>query len=402
MTNSRTKGMIPVANKPILEYIIEALKEGGIQDIVLVVGYRSEKVMNHFGDGTDFGVKIEYIKQRKFLGTAQALSLTRESIDSDFLILPGDNIISSDGIKNLKNCNRDTALLVTTSNRPSKYGVVGLKGDQVYKLVEKPKVTGDLMSTGVPSIFSLALWEYQEESISNIISTGACRLQPYVFDIIDEAASMSRYKLTDVLQMMIESGDKVYAYETKLWIDAVYPWDLLEMNSKILSKTTGGKGGKIEKGSTILGPISVGDDTIIKAGAYIQGPVVIGEGCTIGPNVVINPSTSIGNNVAIEPFTLINNSMIMDHVTIKSHSRISNSVIAEGVNVGANLITDTSPSNIQLVDYQHNKELGAIIGEDSVIGHNVVINSGVIIGSDVEIRSQKTIDKNLENQTKVM
>jgi len=403
LTQSRTKGMIPVGNHPILEHIINALRTAGINEVVMVVGFSSERVMNYFGDGKDFNIKIEYIQQKKMLGTAQALSLARDAIDSDFLILPGDNIIDASGLKSLIKCKNETAaLLVSSSNRPSKYGVVGLKGNYVHKIVEKPKISGDLMSTGVPSIFSLALWEYKEETISNTISTGAYRFSPNIFDVIDEAASQNRYTLTDVIQILIERNESVKAFNTDLWIDAVYPWDLLDMNSIIISLSADGKGGTIEKNNHIEGPVSIGEDSIIQSGCYIQGPVTIGKGCRIGPNVVIYPSTCIGDNVTIEPFNQIKNSIIMDDVVVGSHGNISNSVISDGVRLGSGFITDTTPSTIRLREYSHSKELGAIIGEDSVLGHNVVVNSGVIIGCQTEIAPQKTIDKNIPNNSNVL
>jgi glucose-1-phosphate thymidylyltransferase len=403
LTQSRTKGMIPVGNRPILEHIVNALRTSGINEVVMVVGFSAEKVMNYFGNGKDFNINIEYIHQKKLLGTAQALSLARDVIDSDFLILPGDNIIDAQGLKSLIKCKKEgAALLVSSSNRPSKYGVVGLKGNYVHKIVEKPKISGDLMSTGVPSIFSLALWEYKEETISNIISTGTYRFDPMIFDIIDEAADQGRYTLTDVVQILIERNIKVKAFNTDLWIDAVYPWDMLDMNSIIISLMAAGKGGKIEKNNHIEGPVSIGEDSIIHSGCYIQGPVVIGKGCRIGPNVVIYPSTCIGDNVTIEPFTQIKNSIVMDDVVVRSQGNISNTVISDGVQIGSGLVTDTTPSKIRLHEYSHSKELGAIIGEDSNIGHSVIVNSGVIIGCQTEIAPQKTIDKNIPNGSNVL
>ena len=98
LTVSRTKGMIPVANRPILDYVIEALSKNNIRDIVMVVGYKKEIIMSHFEDGSDFNVSIKYVEQRKQLGTAHALMQAKDLINSDFITLPGDNIITAEGI----------------------------------------------------------------------------------------------------------------------------------------------------------------------------------------------------------------------------------------------------------------------------------------------------------------
>ena len=107
LTFSRSKGMIPVGNLPILEYVIKALSSNGIRDIILVVGYKKERIMSYFGDGKQFRVKIKYVVQKKPLGTAHALRQAESMIDSRFLVLPGDNIIYPEGLsKLLKRYNR--------------------------------------------------------------------------------------------------------------------------------------------------------------------------------------------------------------------------------------------------------------------------------------------------------
>ena len=186
LTVSRVKGMIPIANRPILEYVVNALAKNNIRDIIMVVGYKKERIMAYFEDGIDFGVKIQYADQKKQLGTAHALVQAQDLIKKDFLVLSGDNIIAPEGISNLLEENKnDASLLITHSDTPSKYGVVGLTGNRVKHIVEKPEITGDLLTKGVPSIFSLALWEHQEKSISNIISTGIHRFHPKIFKHIE-------------------------------------------------------------------------------------------------------------------------------------------------------------------------------------------------------------------------
>ena len=93
LTVSEPKVMIPVANRPILEYVVEALVGNDIEDIVIVVGYRKERIMSHFEDGKKFGAKIEYVVQEKQLGNAHALACAKDRLSEDFVVLPGDNIV---------------------------------------------------------------------------------------------------------------------------------------------------------------------------------------------------------------------------------------------------------------------------------------------------------------------
>ncbi len=405
LTANRTKGMIPVGNKPILDYLLKALAEAGIREVIMVVGYRKEKIMRYFGDGKDWGVQLKYVTQDKQLGTAHALFEAKPHIEDDFLMLPGDNLIGTDGLKKLiadSMGEEDARLLFTQSENASKYGVLGIEQDKLVKLVEKPKISGDLLSTGVPSIFSLALWEYQQPSISNLISTGSYRFSKDIFDDIQTVANQEKYSLSDLLLKMMEDGKYIKCLETDLWLDAVYPWDVLDMTADVIASTTSTTEGTIEENVIIRGPVSIGKNSIIKANTYITGPVIIGEGCEIGPNVVIAPSTSVGDNVKIDPFTSIRNSIIMDDVSMGTGCMLANSVIAEGVRIGASFVTDTARRSVHLEEYATTKELGAVIGEDSIIGHGVVTESGLLIGTECKIGSRRIVRDNVSDGAKVL
>ncbi len=404
LTVSRVKGMIPIANKPILEYVINALAKNNIRNIIMVVGYKKERIMAYFEDGTDFDVKIQYVDQKKQFGTAHALIQAQDKIKKEFLVLPGDNIIAPEGISNLLDTNRsDASLLITHSNTPSKYGVVGLAGDKVKQFVEKPEITGDLLTKGVPSIFSLALWEHQETSISNIISTGIYHFKPKVFKHLDMIMAEHKYDLTDLIQYMLAQGMDVRGIKTETWADAVYPWDVLEMNAIVLQDVKMAKGGTIEHGAIIRPPVDIGEDTVIRSNSYIKGPVVIGNGCEIGPNSCIMPSTSIGNNVTINPFSEIRHSIIMDDCHIGSSSTISHSVVSFGSTIGSNFVAETVKQEIKLKSKHYEiKNIGCIIGEDSKIGHNVVLVPGTIIGTKCKIASLKELHENVPDNTNVM
>ena len=149
-TVSKPKVMIPIANHPIMEYAIEALSQNGVKDIVIVVGYRKESIMSYFEEGRRFGVDIEYVNQQKPLGTAHALLQAEKEIDSDFLVLPGDNLIDPKEVSNLMESESQNSLLIAESDIPSKYGVVFMEKGIVTKIVEKPMENlSALISTGI-------------------------------------------------------------------------------------------------------------------------------------------------------------------------------------------------------------------------------------------------------------
>lgn len=406
LTLNQPKGMIPVANRPILEYMVEALANNFVTDIIMIVGYKKERVMSHFGDGSNFKVNIEYVEQKKQLGTAHALKQAEEHIDDDFLVLPGDNIIDAKSLKNLlKSGNRsENAMLITRCDTPAKYGVVGLKGKHVTKIVEKPEVTCNLLSAGVPSIFSLALWDRRETTLSDIINTGILKLTPKFFKDIDIVSDESdKYDLTSVVQYNISKKTKILGVMTETWADAVYPWDLLTLNAIALDRISTGKAGKISKNVNISGSVKIGEDTTIHPNTFIQGPAIIGKGCEIGPNVVIFPSTSIGDNVTIAPFTEIEHSIVMNDIQIESFSNLASSIVSSGTRIGSHFVASAAESQLRFGnELTELKRIGTIIGEDTVVGHHVVSLPGCVIGAGSNIASLKEIRDNIPNKSTVV
>lgn len=380
-TVSKPKVMIPIANRPIIEYAIEALSKNGIKDIILVVGYRKESIMSYFEDGKKFGVAIDYAVQQKPLGTAHALLQAENEISDEFLVLPGDNLIDPTEVSRLMESQADSALLIAESLIPSKYGVVFVDKGVITKIVEKPT-----------------------EKLSNLISTGIYRFTPDVFDTVKVLGDRGKHALTAVVEHMIENKEKIAAiHGMGKWIDAVYPWDILHVNASAMMDTDMGTAGIIEEQTVIRGEVKIDEESRIRSGTYIMGPVVIGKGCDIGPNVCIFPSTSIGDNVSVSPFSMIRHSVLMNDVQIGSSSSISNSVIGDGVNIGSHFTANNDAAWVRIESGHHPVEdIGAIIGEDSQIGDQVSVNPGSIVGARCRIASTRRIQGTLPNKSLVV
>jgi glucose-1-phosphate thymidylyltransferase len=381
LTVSKPKVMIPIANRPIIEYAVEAVSQNGIKEIVIVVGYKKESIMSHFEDGRKFGCEISYVQQPKPLGTSHALLQAESEIDSDFLVLPGDNLIDPKEISKLIESQNQNSLLIAESEIPSKYGVVFLDKGVVTKMLEKP-----------------------QEKLSNLISTGIYRFTTDVFSAIKTVGEGGFHDLTAVVQFMIESNVRLEGiHGIGKWIDAVYPWELLHVNAQAIPDAKVGYAGNIEEGAHIKGKVFIGEGTTIRSGAYITGPVVIGKGCDIGPSACIYPSTSIGDNVSIQPFTVVRHSLIMNDVEIGSSSSISNSIIGDGVQIGSHFTATNEKALINTDSGYHEvDDIGAIIGEDSNIGSQVTAASGLLLGARCKVTSSKRIHGFLPNKSIVM
>src|SRR5512136_1681354 len=308
-TETMPKVMLPIANKPLLEYVFDAVRKSGIDEIIVVVGYKKEVIMEYFKDYKN--IKITYVTQDRQLGTAHALLQAKKHIKDSFIVLAGDNIIDSESIVKLLKDKSEYSLLIKEHPHTSKYGVVFVENRNIRRIVEKPK-----------------------EDIGKYISTGIYKLPRSVFTDIEQCTSEGAHALSSIIQSLVDKGKHINTIFAKSWMDIVYPWDLISVNEVMIQGTNESTSGVIEKGVTLKGSVSVGKDTKIYSGCYIVGPAVIGESCEIGPNVCIFPSTSIGNNTMIHPFSEVRSSIIMDDVHIASNSHISRSVIGKGCVIG--------------------------------------------------------------------
>jgi len=379
LTVSEPKVMIPIANRPILEYVVDSLVRNDIREIVMVVGYRKERIMSHFEDGKKYGAKIEYVVQEKQLGNGHALLSAKERLSGEFVVLPGDNVIDRRAVGDLLRSGSCPSALVVESDNPSKYGVVTLEKGAITSVHEKP-----------------------QEMISNIILTGLYCLSDRIFPFIEQCIAEGEYGLSNAVQESLGKHPVTPVFSDGLWIDAVYPWDLLELNAAALESLGVNTAGKIEPQVMLSGPVGIGEETVIHAGTTIYGPVLIGDGCEIGPNVTIFPSTSIGNSVAIEPYTVVKNSILMSNCSIGAHSYISHSVLGYGVKTQSHFMAPGAEAYVNIADeFFKVPHIGSIMGEDTNFGTAVAVEPGTIVGAGCKVSSGSKITRNLPNRALV-
>ncbi len=378
LTLTRSKVMLPVANKPLLEHIINAVAEKGIKEIILVVGYKKERIMDYFGDGLNFGVEISYAFQDAQLGTAHAVKQVKEYIDGDFLVINGDNLVDAGTIAEILAGQRgEVTLLAVEREQTVGYGVVILENNRVKKILEKPK-----------------------EVVSHLVNAGIYLFSTDVFEEIDQTplSETGEYAITDTIQQMIEKGKDVFMVESEsLWLDAVHSWDFLKANAVMLEQRKKDLKGTVENGAVIKGNVVVGENSIIRGGCYIIGPAAIGKNCDIGPNTVILPSTSIGDNTSIDSSVEIMNSIIMNDVRVGSNSYISNSIIGANNIIGPHFSTEVGRNlMIEMKGILHHADLlGTVTGDDNNIANRVLIKAGKMIANNCNIEAGVTVYRDI-------
>ena len=321
LTHTGPKQLIPVANKPISQYVLEDLIEAGINEITIVLGNTyPEKVKEQYGNGSTFNAKLSYVNQNEPKGIAHGIGLCEQYVQNfPFVVYLGDNLIKG-GIKDFtttfKNSNHDAMILLCEIENPQRFGVA--------KFDEKGKLS--------------ALMEKPKQPPSNCALTGIYFFKPIIFDMIRKLKPSWRGELeiTEAIQLLLENGfDVGYQTVKGWWKDTGAPEDILEANRLILDEIKTEIKGRIQNRASIQGRVSIGENTTIKHGAVIRGPTIIGKNSTIENDVYIGPYSSIGNNTTINRGE-IENSIIMDNCLIDIEDRITDSLIGPNSTITSN------------------------------------------------------------------
>ena len=379
ITSTRPKHMTPVGGLPLLEHILLAIKNTGIDNVGILVGYKKEKIQDYFKEGSRLGLKIEYVVQEKISGTASAVGMMEEYVnEEDFILLYGDLLVDSNVLPDVLDRFSETGAItmgVVPVDNPEYYGVITMQNGYVGSISEKPK--------GIVQ--------------SNLINSGIYVFQPEIFHEIKKTRKSARgeYEITDTLQSALINGTKIAAAQLQQqnWLDIGRPWDLLEANRRVLNNTVTKVEGTVEPGARLIGPVEVRSESRVRSGAYVEGPVLIGRGADIGPNCYIRPSTSIGQYVRVGNACEIKNSIVMDRTHIGHLSYIGDSVIGAECNLGAGTITanlrlDDGPVKVLVGDKVLNsgqRKLGTFMGDGVKTSIGTSIMPGVKIGASAWI-----------------
>jgi glucose-1-phosphate thymidylyltransferase len=282
ITHTSAKQLVPVANKPVLFYGIEALVDAGVKEIGIIIAPETgDEIREAVGDGSAFGAEITYILQDEPAGLAHAVLTAEEFVGgSPFVMYLGDNLLA-DGLRGLVSTFRadepDALILLTPVDDPSSYGVAELDGEQVVRLIEKPK-----------------------DPPSNLALVGVYLFGPLIFDAARALKPSWRGELeiTEAIDKLIDDGRRVQSEVVKgWWKDTGQLADMLEANRLVLEEIETRLEGEIDAGSKVEGRV------VIDAGAsltnsVVRGPAVIGAGACI-EDAYIGPYTSIGEGVHI-------------------------------------------------------------------------------------------------------
>ncbi len=396
LTANRPKHLLPIAGTPLIFHTLKALRNAGIEETLIIYGYKGNKLKESI-DAHDWGdMSITYIEQTKRKGTAHAAAYAKDFAGSDDIILMnGDVLTSPDTFTTLVEFHDSHAfgltLCVMPVEDPSSYGIVIAENEMAKDLIEKPK---------------------PDELVSNLCNLGIYAAGPDLWNAIDKTALSPRgeYEITDSIMMLIREGNVGVHQIPSWWFDLGRPWDLLEANKVVLDESLKRIEGTVEDGATIKGDVIIEAGALVKNGAYIEGPVYIGPDCVIGPNCYIRAHTALGRKVKIGNAVEIKNSIIMDNTNVGHLSYVGDSIIGMRSNFGAGTITanlrhDNADIKVTVKGERVSsgrRKLGAIIGDDVKTGIGTSISTGVVIHQGARTGVGVIVDRDIPPNTLVI
>jgi glucose-1-phosphate thymidylyltransferase len=338
LTHTGAKQLVPVANRPVLMYVIDNLVDANIREIGVIISPETgREVQGALGDGSLWGAKFTYILQDRPAGLAHAVAVAKSFLEgSDFVMYLGDNLIGmmiKEAVARFESERTWSAsILLKEVPNPSAFGVAEVDdAGQVVGLVEKPK-----------------------EPKSNLALVGVYMFRPSIFDAIAKIKPSARGELeiTDAISKLIELGHKVqFTRLTSWWLDTGKKDDLLLANTTVLDDWLKPENlGEVDAASQVSGRVRIGRGAKIER-STIRGPVVIGEGAQIIDSK-IGPFTAIGDGVEVTR-------SIVEHSVILENSRIVDTPRLEDSLVGKRVLVHPGPSR--------HASLSLMVGDDCVI-----------------------------------
>ena len=366
LTYTRPKPMLPLGDKPILQFIVESVASEGFHDVIVTTNYFREQIIDYFGDGSGFGVRLVYPEEEKPLGTAGSVKNSEKYLDETFAVIQGDNVTEIK-FKHLLSFHREKGGVATIAllpvERPHQFGIAQLDLDnRVLRFKEKPS---------------------REEFFSDLASIGLYILEPDVLDYIPRGVEYDFAK--DVFPKLLSSGEKIYGYPASgFWVDIGVPenymkavrWVLSKLKVKRLAGNT-----EVNKAS-IQGPVEIGEGTRIERGAEIMGPVVVGDGCLIRRNSRIAANSVIESDVRVGEEARVAGSLIYEETQIGRGSYLNYCIVAEKCKIGLDVKIDEM----------------SIVGASCEIGNSARLRKGSRIWPKIGIAAKSTVQGFVKGQ----
>jgi mannose-1-phosphate guanylyltransferase/phosphomannomutase len=339
LTSNQQKAMIPMANRPMMEHIIRLLKDHGFDELVITVAFMANNVRTYFGDGSEFGVSIQYATEETPLGTAGSVRNAKDELDERFLVIAGDVITDI-----------DLSAIVRFHEEKGAVATIGLKS------MEDPLEFGIVITNEDGSIERFLEKPTWGQVFSDTINTGIYVLEPEIFDYIDgdRAVDFSG----EVFPALLDAGRPLFGYSCEgYWEDV----GTLAAYGRAHQDVLDGKVDLHLPGFGVGEGVWVGEGSEIDPSATIEGPVIIGDNCRIGAGAEVREYTVLGSNVRVGRDASLHRAVVHDNSYLAAGVRLRGTVVGRSCDLrqGARC------------------EEGVVLGEKCFVGEHAVINPSV-------------------------
>ena len=373
LTVRRPKPTLPVADRTLVEHVVDGAVAAGASRVVVVVGYAAGAVRDALGDRD-----VTFVRQERQRGTADAVRAARDELDdAPFAVLNGDVLYDQESLDALYDAG--PAVGASRVDDPEHYGVLETEGERVVGVSEKPA-----------------------NPASNLVNAGA-----YVFpaaarawlDGVDES-ERGEYELTDVLTRACEATT-VRAVTVDRWLDVGRPWELLAANEWKVGEIERRVDGEVHPNADVRGPVVVEAGASVDAGVVIEGPALVRASASVGPNAYLRGATLVGENVKVGHAVEVKNSVLMAGATVGHLSYVGDSVLGRGVNFGAgttvaNLRHDDEPVVVRVKGdtvSTGRRKFGVVCGDGVKTGIETALNAGVVLGTEARTGPGETVTR---------
>ncbi len=368
-SDTRPKPMLNVAGRCLFDHNLDMLRASGINDVLVVVGHKKEKLIQQIGEHRFEGLNVQFVEQKRQSSIGDAIMQVRDKIlpGENFLLVYGDIVTSENIFSKIQQSFHSFKSPVASICLPPSnemFGNVFLNANmRITRIVEKPK----------------------GNEFGNYVLAGVYVLPEAFFEVL----SKHKRSMEKAMKEMINHGLRASMWEEE-WLDIVNPWDILTANSILMDsweQATIAKTAVLESNVTLSGLVRIDEGAVIKAGAVLEGPCSIGKDCFIGNNTLVRGYTAVGNGCSVGYGVELKNCVVQDHSSIGRLSFIGDSVIGEKVDIGAGCVTVNRNIDWKPVTVRHNKKgfdtgkpkLGAFIGDEAVIGAGNMIAPGTVV-----------------------
>ncbi len=301
LTNDLPKPILPVANRPFFEYMLDHLREAGVTRVIMALGYRAQPLIDRFGDGRSYGLRIDYAVEEAPLGTAGAVRALLPELTETFLVLNGDCLTGVDiaALMNQHIERREYATLaIHIVDDPSRYGVVVVDGiGYVNRFIEKPP------GPHFPA---------------NTVNSGIYALEPEMFNFIGDGYAMFEQ---DLFPAALMAGVEIGTFPWQgYFIDMGTPDAFLQLNRDILT-------GAAPMHRPLTDPVA---PPLIDPSAQMSGPITCGEDVIVGVNAHIIGPTALGDGVTVGDEARVDGSVVLPHARIGARARIRGAIVMQG------------------------------------------------------------------------